>query len=148
MEKNAVIPKEHELLVFPHMGMQLLELFAGTWRPASTELETLAAHLMTCSACRLFLLTEIAMEQGDRNAKRSHIAITQDLLTRFLTIHYRAEAPDYEDLGAYAETVLAQGEGEANTQFPLLGMHLSLCKTCKSTIDATIAFLNETKESS
>jgi hypothetical protein len=65
------------------------------------------------------------------------------LLARFVTIHHEIEAQEYEQMGAYAEAIVAGGRKKADKRFPILAEHVRRCPGCKSTLEETLAFLNE-----
>ncbi len=54
-----------------------------------------------------------------------------------------AAAQEYEQMGAYAEAIVAKGREEADKHFPVLADHIKRCPGCKSTLEAILAFLNE-----
>ena len=70
----------------------------------------------------------------------------RNLLMRFVTIHHEIEAQEYEQMGAYAEAIVAEGREEADKRFPILAEHIRRCPGCKSTLEETVAFLNEHEE--
>jgi len=147
-EKRAgVVEKVHpDLLVPPHVVDKLIELLTGEWQPDSSQQEQLVAHLADCSYCRIVLIASLSAEQEDERAKNSPDSPLRDLLTRFIAIHHEIEAREYEHMGAYAETIVAEGSEEAGKRFPILAEHIKRCPGCKSTLEATLAFLNESEE--
>ena len=70
----------------------------------------------------------------------------RNLLTQFVTIHHEIAAHDYEQMGAYAEAMKAEGRKKADKRFPILAEHLRKCSSCNSWLEETLAFLNEPKE--
>jgi len=70
----------------------------------------------------------------------------RNLLMRFVTIHHEIEAQEYEQMGAYAEAIVAEGREEADKRFPILAEHIRRCPACKSTVEETVAFLKESEE--
>jgi len=139
-KKAAIMDKVHpDLLVPPHIVDKLFQLVAGEWRPDPAEQEQLAAHFMECPYCRTALIVLLSAEPEEEGSESS----VRSLLTRFVAIHHEIEAQEYEQMGAYAEAIVAKGREEADKHFPVLADHIKRCPGCKSTLEAILAFLNE-----
>jgi hypothetical protein len=88
----------------------------------------------------------LSADQEYERLNSSQEAPVHNLLTLFVTIHHEIEARDYEQMGAYAEAIIADGREEADKRFPVLAEHVRRCSSCKSTLEDTLAFLNEPEE--
>ena len=69
-----------------------------------------------------------------------------NLLTQFATINHEIAAHDYEQMGAYAEAIKAEGRKKADKRFPVIAEHIRKCASCRSWLNETLAFLNEPEE--
>ena len=130
----------------PHILPALMELFAGEKQQTPLSQEHLFAHLISCQYCRaaIVVLLDIAQEYESRNDTVETLA--HDLLIRFANIQTLIEAHKYEQLGAYAETIVAAGRIKADQRFPVLATHLKICFDCRSMLEATVDFIAEAKE--
>ncbi len=145
--KASVMDKVHPyLLAPPHIVDKLIDLVGGEWQPDSSQQEQMVVHLTECPYCRTALIVLLSKEQEYDKLNSYPEAPIHNLLTRFVTIHHEIEAQEYEQLGAYAEAIIAQGREEADKRFPILAEHIRKCPSCKSTLDETLAFLNEDEE--
>jgi hypothetical protein len=145
-KKNAHVMDKVQLLVPPHIVGKLIDLVGGDWQPDASQQEQLIVHLTECSFCRTALIMLLSAEQEYEKLKDHPETPIHDLLTRFVTIHHELEAQEYEQLGAFAEAIVAQGKEEAEKRFPILAEHLRECPSCKSTLEETLIFLNEVEE--
>jgi hypothetical protein len=145
-KKNAYVMDKVQLLVPPHIVGKLIDLVGGDWQPDASQQEQLVVHLTECSFCRTALIMLLSAEQEYEKLKDHSETPIHDLLTRFVTIHHELEAQEYEQLGAFAEAIIAQGIEEAEKRFPILAEHLRKCPSCKSTLEETLTFLNEVEE--
>ena len=142
-KKAAIMVKAHpDLLVPPHVVDKLFQLVAGEWQPDPTEQEQLAAHFMECLYCRTALIVLLSAELEEEGPESS----ARSLLMRFVAIHHEIEAQEYEQMGAYAEAIVAKGREEADKSFSLLADHIKRCPGCKSTLEAILAFLHDPEE--
>jgi hypothetical protein len=146
-KKASVLDKVRpELLIPPHIVDKLFHLVAGEWQPDPAQQEQLVAHLTECRYCRTSLIVLLSADQKYERLNSSQEAPVHNLLTRFVTIHHKIEAQDYEQMGAYAEAIIAKGRAEADKRFPLLAEYVRRCSRCKSTLEETLAFLKEPEE--
>lgn len=135
-----------DLLGVPHVLPLLMEVFAGDRQQALSQQEYLIAHITACHYCRtaVMVLLSYAQEYDRRNG--SPEIPTRDLLTRFAKMSRAIEAREareFERLGAYAETIVNQGQEQAAQRFPGIAAHLKSCPDCRSMIEATVGFLSE-----
>ena len=145
--KASVIDKVHPyLLAPPHIVDKLIDLVGGDWQPDSSQQEELVVHLTDCSHCRTALIVVLSAAQEYEKLNDYPEVPIHNLLDRFVTIHHEIEAQEYEHLGAYAEAIIAQGREEADKHFPILAEHIRKCPSCKSTLEETLAFLNEAEK--
>lgn len=143
-KKVAVVDKVHpDLLVSPHIVAKLIQLVVGEWQPDPVQQEQLIAHLTECPYCRTALIVLLSAEQEYEKLNISPESSARNLLARFVTIHHEIEAQEYEQMGAYAEAIVAEGREKADERFPILAEHIEKCPGCKSTLEETLAFLNE-----
>lgn len=135
-----------DLLVSPHIVGKLIDLVGSEWQPDSIQQKQLVAHLTVCSYCRtsLIVLLSAAQECDRRNNEPEEPA--QDLLLRFADISRAIEAREYERMGAYAETFVTEGQEKADSRFPDVTIRLRICPDSRSMLEATLAFLSESKE--
>jgi hypothetical protein len=146
MEENKATVKDKvrpDLLVPPHIVDKLFHLVLGEWQPDSSQQEQLIVHLTECPYCRTALIVLLSADQEYERLSSSPEAPVHNLLTQFVTIHHEIEAQDYEQMGAYAEAIIAKGREEADKRFPVLAEHVRSCLSCASTLEETLAFLNE-----
>ncbi len=144
-EKKATVMDKvrPDLLVPPHIVGKLIHLVVGKWQPDPAQQEQLVVHLTECPYCRTALIVLLSADQEYERLNISPEAPVHNLLTQFVTIHHEIEAQDYEHMGAYAEAIIAEGREEADKRFPVLAEHVRRCSSCKSTLEDTLAFLNE-----
>ena len=146
-KRSTVMDKVRpDLLVPPHIVDKLFHLVAGEWQPDASQQEQLVVHLTECRYCRTTLIVLLSADQEDERLNRSQEAPAHDLLTRFVSIHHEIEANDYEQMGAYAEAIIAKGREEADKRFPVLAEHVRRCSSCTSTLEETLAFLKEPEQ--
>ncbi|HLZ62872.1 MAG TPA: hypothetical protein VKR06_38480 [Ktedonosporobacter sp.] len=145
-EKNAPVKDkiDPDLLVPPHMVGELIRLVTGEWRPDDAQQEQLIAHLIECQDCRIMLISLLSAEQ-EQLVDPSEGSL-QDILAQFVAIHHKIAGLGYEQMGAYAEAIVDQGQDEADKRFPLLVEHLRTCPTCKVFLEDILLFLRETDE--
>jgi hypothetical protein len=136
-------PASPDLLISPHIVPQLIDLIAGQSHAGNDLQEQLVSHLTECEACRtaLIILLDVARE-ADRRSNLPERAAS-DVLARFVTIHQRLAAQEYERMGAYAEAIVARGKEEAGRRFPVLATHVEECPNCRMALEATLTFLAE-----
>ncbi len=146
-KRASVMDKVHpDLLVPPHIVDRLYHLVLGEWQPDPSQQEQLVAHLTECRYCRTFLIVFLSADQEYERLNASPEAPVHNLLTRLVAIHHEIEAQDYEQMGAYAEAIIAVGREEADKRFPALAEHVRRCPNCQSMLEDTLAFLNEPEE--
>ena len=150
-EDNATVISEigPDLFVPPHVLPVLMELIAGERQQVLSQQEQLLAHLATCHFCRtaVVVLLGLAQEYDRRNNDPEEPA--HDLLVRFANISRAIEAREareFERLGAYAETIVAEGRDGADLRFPDVAAHLKICPDCRSALEATVSSITESEE--
>ena len=94
----------------PHIVSELIYLIRGEWQPDPSQQEQLVAHLTECPYCRTALIVLLSAEQEYERSSGYPEAPARNLLMRFVTIHHEIEAQEYEQMGAYAESIVAKGE--------------------------------------
>jgi hypothetical protein len=135
------------LLLPPHIAGKLIDLVVDAWRPDPAQQEQLVSHLAECLHCRITLIVLLSTEQEYDRLNNYPEAPAHDLLTQFVRLHHEIQALDYEYMGVYAEAIVTEGREEADKRFPILAEHITKCPSCKSTLEETVAFLNEPAES-
>ena len=129
----------------PHVLPKLVDLVMGEWEPTALQQEQLTMHLAECLYCQIALrqFVEAALDDD------KHCGLSEEpgrqLLSQLTQIIHTTSIRD--DIGAYIETVDAQGVDEANKQFPLLEEHLKACKACRSEVDGTLYLLQQAEQS-
>jgi hypothetical protein len=147
-DKKAIIIDKvsPDLLVSPHIVSELFHLVMGEWQPDPSQQEQLVVHLSECYYCRTSLIVLLSADQEYEMANSYTETPAHNLLTQFVTIHHEIAVQDYEHMGAYAEAIMAEGREEADKRFLVLAEHVRKCSSCKSTLEETLAFLNESEE--
>jgi predicted anti-sigma-YlaC factor YlaD len=141
--KDKVIP---DLLVSPHIVNELLHIVMGEWQIDSTQQEHMVEHLSGCEYCRKALLVLLSADQEYEMSNNNTESQAHNLLTQFETIHHEIAVHDYEHMGAYAEAIKAKGRKKADKRFPVIAEHTRKCASCRSWLNETLAFLNESEE--
>jgi hypothetical protein len=138
-----------DLLVSPHVLPLLMEMLSGNRQQASVQQEQLMAHLLTCHYCRtaIIALQSVVQEYDRRN---NHAAQPdRDLLVSLVHLSREIdarEAREYERLGAYAETLIYEGQKSARRCFPDIVEHLKICSDCASLVKMTVNAIRESEE--
>lgn len=146
-KKATIVDKVYpDLLVPPHIVGELIHLVRGEWQPTPSQQEQLVAHLTECPYCRTALIVLLSAEQEYERLNGYPEASAHKVLMQFVTIHHEMEAQEYEQMGAYAEAIVAEGREEADKRFSVLAEHIRRCPNCKSTLEETLAFLNGPEE--
>jgi len=138
-----------DLLVPPHVLSLLMELLAGDRQQALSQQEQLLAHLTTCHYCRTAVMVLLSYAQEYDRRNNNPEKPTRELLMRFAGISRAieaGEAQEFERLGVYAETIVAEGQEKAAQRFPDVAAHLKTCPDCRSALEATVAFIIGTEE--
>ena len=141
--KDDVIP---DLLVSPHIVNELFHIVMGKWQLDSTQQEHMVEHLSGCEYCRKALLVLLSADQEYEMSNNYTETPAHNLFTQFETIHHEIAVHDYENMGAYAEAIKAEGSKEADKRFPVLAEHIRKCASCRSWLKETLAFLNQSEE--
>ena len=141
--KDEVIP---DLLESPHVVNELFHVVMGEWQLDSTQQEQMVGHLGECEHCRTALLVLLTADQEYEMLNNYPDTTTRNLLIQFVTIHHEIAVHDYEQMGAYAEAIKAEGRKEADRRFHVLAEHIRKCTSCRSWLKETLAFLNESEE--
>lgn len=146
-KKSSVLDKiRPDLLVPPHIVDKLFHLFTDEWQPDKVQQEELVTHLTECSYCRTLLITLLTATQKYEKSSGNPDPFLSDLITRFVHIHHEIASQEYEQMGAYAEAIVAMEEKEADRRFPQLAEHIRTCPDCRAILKETLAFLRESKE--
>ena len=145
-KKSPVLEKiRSDLLVPPHIVDKLFHVFTGEWQPDSVQQGELVTHLTKCSPCRTLLITLLAATQNYEKSNGNDETFIDDLLARFVHIHHEIESQEYEQMGAYAEAIVARGEKEADKRFPQLAVHVKSCSDCRIMLKDILSFLKESE---
>jgi len=79
-----------DLLVPPHLLPQVFDLLIGAWHPDADQQRQMEAHLLTCSYCRVALITLLCVaEEADRRTGAPSPA--HALLASWAALHRRLE---------------------------------------------------------
>lgn len=141
--KDEVIP---DLLVSPHIVNELFHVVMGEWQLDSTQQEQMVEHLSGCKYCREALLVLLSADQDYVMSNNNTGTPAHNLLTQFETIHHEIAVHDYEQMGAYAEEIKAEGRNKADKRFPVLAEHIRKCSSCRTWLKETLAFVNGSEE--
>lgn len=137
-ESEALIIDSEKLNRPPHVLPQLIDIVSGKLKPSSTEQEQRWQHLAGCIFCQTlagnYLLEVIEGEEEQDSSREA----ARKLLAKLTGIMHKTLA---EDIPAYAETFIEQGDERARQQFPLLTEHLQTCQTCQSEVQHLHAWL-------
>lgn len=146
-KKAAIMDKVHpDMLVPPHVVDRLFHLVMGEKRPDPSQLEQIATHLTECSYCRTMLIVLLSTEQEYERLNDPTETSAHNLLTQVEEIHRTAETLDYEQIGAYAEAIVATGRENADERFSILAEHVKRCSTCQAILEQILDFFQETEE--
>jgi hypothetical protein len=135
-----------DMLVPPHIVDKLFHLVTGEKQPDSSQLEQMTAHLAECSYCRTMLIVLFSVEQEYERLNEPDETSAHDLLRQLGEIHLAAETLDHEQIGAYAETIVAEGKKEADKRFSILAKHINRCSICHTLLEELLDSLNEAEE--
>ncbi len=141
--KDKVSP---DLLVPPHIANELFDVVMGEEQLDSTQQEQMIGHLRACEYCRTALIVLLSADQEYEMSNNNTESSARNLLTQFVTIHHEITVHDYEQMGAYAEAIKAEGRKEADKRFFILAEHIRKCTSCRSWLEETLTFLHETEE--
>jgi hypothetical protein len=141
--KDEVIP---DLLVSPHIVDELFYVVMGELQIDSTQQEQIVEHLSACEYCRKALLVLLSADSENDMSNNYTDPSVHNLLTQFATINHEIAAHDFEQMGAYAEAIKAEGRKKADKRFSVLAGHIRKCASCRSWLQETLDFLNESEE--
>ncbi len=121
----------------------LVALVAGTWEPTPLERQHLLEHLITCVPCRVILGTSVILYAKKESAKEQ----AQEVVDAFrASLQEALHGIDFQNkLSAYIDMLEAQGEEQADEQFPDLAAHLKRCQVCRDVVEDTVFLLQEMK---
>ena len=143
-KKATVMDKVHpDLLVPPHVVDKLLLLITGEKQPDPSQLEQMVAHLTECSYCRTMLIVLLSADQEYERSNSPTESTAHKLLTQVAKIHFAAEPVNYEQIGAYAEAIIAEGRESADKQFSVCAEHIKRCSVCQAILEEMSDFLKE-----
>ena len=143
----AVMDKVHpDLLEPPHIVGNLIDIMNDERQIDLFQQEQLVAHLVECEYCRTTIIIVLSAALENEQSNDHPDPLVYDLLTRLVDIHHEIKSREYEQMGAYAEAIVAHGKKEANRHFPALVDHIRTCSRCQITLEETLAFLNESDE--
>ncbi len=141
-DKAAVMEKVHpNLFLTPHVADKLVDLVIGEWQPDELQYEQLATHVTECEPCRTVLAVLLSAMRQDEKPRSSTEVFIETLLSQLADINHKIQAQEYEQMGEYAEAVIAKGKKQADKRFPVLVEHIKNCSTCRSTLEETLIFL-------
>lgn len=135
-----------DLFVSPHILPILAEVLTCKEQQAFLQQEELSAHLTLCHRCRTAIISLLSMAEEPESGNGTADEAVHTLLLRFARIHGAIEAHEYEQLAAYAETIVAQGCKTADQSFPDVAAHLRTCSDCRLMLENTVAFIRESEE--
>lgn len=142
----AIVGEVHpNLLEPPHVLGTLIEFMVGERQPDffQQEQQELVAHVVVCEYCRTAIIVMLTAAKEYEQSSEHPDTSVYDLLDRFVGMHHKIQSWEHEQMGAYAEALVAQGEEEANRRFPALAKHISACPDCQAALEDTVAFLHE-----
>ncbi len=149
MTKDKVTVRERvhsDLFKTPHVVDKILSIVTGEWQTDEPLDEQLVYHLTECNPCRGAIAVLLTAMQQDEQPRSSADIFINTLLTKLANINHQIESQKFEQLGAYAEAIQAEGRKEAERRFPQLVEHIKNCSTCKLTLEATLTFLKTSEE--
>ncbi len=115
----------------PHVLAQLIELLRGTSPFSPAQHRQIGQHLAECMHCQVFVELSLLTMIEDAQMHGNPIRPTQELLTRWSRITH---ATYKEDIPAYVETLMEQGDKKAHARFPLLAEHVQTCQDCQEEV--------------
>jgi hypothetical protein len=147
-EKKATVMDKisPDLLEAPHVVDKLFQLVMGEKKTDPSQLEQIAAHLTECSYCRTTLIVLLSAEQEYERLNDPTRTSAHDLLSQLGEIHLTAETLNYEQMGAYAEAIVAEGKEDADRRFSVIAAHIKACSVCQALLEEILDALNEAEE--
>jgi hypothetical protein len=150
MEKDVSIMDimvHPDLFEAPHKLDELLRFLTGAWQPNLSQQEQLVTHLMTCSYCRVALITLLSGEQKYMQTLQNYSeTVLHHIILQFAAIHHKLDMLTYEYIGAYAEALVTLGNKAADKRFSVLAEHMQGCAYCQVLLEDMLAFLNAPEE--
>lgn len=128
---TASTDQPEELAQAPHVLAQLVDLLAGTLQPTPEREAQIAEHLAECTSCQVFVELSLLAILKDERERDKPSDEAQTLLARLSRIRH---ATLKEEILAYVEAQLEQGEQAANARFPMLADHLPTCQECREEV--------------
>lgn len=126
-----------------HVSELLADLITGLADPAALDDERVVTHLLSCEECRVALGVALAAEaaRSDLSADTRHSL--QEALTELdESMHEPTFSADEELFAAYAETLVSEGEAEAQARYPQVARHLARCAACQADMAELAAWLS------
>lgn len=144
-EKAATLHIHHfeELDQAPHVLAQLLDLLNGTLHLSITRRRQIGQHLASCLPCQVCAAMALLAVVEDARARGEPVERIQRLLTCLLRITHAAFK---EEIPAYVDTLIEQGEREARARFPWLTEHVRICQDCEEEVHDLRSWLAQLKE--
>ncbi len=134
MKKNAATLHVHrfeELDQAPHVLTQLLDLLKGTLKLSVSQRRQVGQHLANCMPCQVCVAMALLAMIEDAQARGEPVERTRRLLACLLrTTH----ATFKEEIPAYVDALIEQGEQEARARFPWLAEHVRVCRDCEEEV--------------
>ena len=126
-----------------HKPEILVALVTGAWEPTPLERQHLLEHLITCVPCRVILgACVILYTEKESSKEQAHQVVDAFRASLQEALH----GIDFQNkLSAYIDIMVAQGEKQADKQFPDLAAHLKRCQVCRDVVEDTVFLLQEMK---
>jgi hypothetical protein len=124
-----------------HTPEMLIDIVTGSWEPTPLEIQHLLEHLITCVPCRVILGACVILYAEKESAKER----AQQVVDAFRTSLQEAlHGIDFQNrLSAYIDILEAEGEEQADKQFPEVADHLQRCQVCRDVVEDTAFLLQE-----
>lgn len=141
-EHTAISHTTHleQLNQAPHVLTQLIDLLRGTLQCTPAQRQRIEQHLVTCLHCQAFVELSLLMMIKDAQAHGTPTEPARQLLTRWSRITHVTYK---EEIPAYVETLMAQGEQKADTRFPWLAEHMHGCWDCQQEVRGLHSWLSQ-----
>ena len=146
-KKVVVIDEIHSrLLSSPHIVNKLIDLLVGELHPTPSKQKRLITHLIECPDCRIAFSVLLAIRDEYETKEEYPERFIHDFLVQFRMITDQIESRKFEQLGAYAEKIVAEGRAKADEQFPIIAKYIRRCSSCQSVLEDMLDFLRKTEK--
>lgn len=143
MQENIAIllaNSSEKLNQAPHVLAQLMDLLRGTPLFAPAQSQQIEQHLAGCIHCQVFVELALLSMIEDAQAHNDPTEPAWQVLKHWSRITH---ATCKDEIPAYVDMLMAQGEEQACTHFPLLAEHIHTCQACREEVHDLYTWLDQ-----